>query len=239
MILISKRKLIIFICVVLFLSSIISYFKGAKTPVFSQNMSKKIVLDAGHGLPDGGAVGINGTIESTLNLSIAKKIEKLLTKKGYSVIMTRLDDNSLSPQGLSISARKKQDMHKRLEIINTSGADIFVSIHMNKFTDSRYRGAQIIYSKNYENSKTLAECLQERLHKIEKNTSKRSVFEAPGSIFLLRNAQIPAVIAECGFLSNYEEEKLLNDDDYQTQLAKAIYKGIMDYYKLSEKNEGV
>ena len=239
MILISKRKLIIFIAFVILLSSIISYFKGSKTSVFSQSLSKKIVLDAGHGLPDGGAVGINGSIESTLNLAIAKKVEKKLRKKGYEVIMTRCDDNSLSPEGLSIAARKKDDMHKRLEIINSSGADIFVSIHMNKFPDSKYKGAQIIYSQNYENSKTLALCLQERFHKIKNNTSKRSVMAAPKSIFLLKNAQIPAVIAECGFLSNYEEEKLLNDEDYQAELADAIYKGILDYYKNSEINKGV
>ncbi len=239
MILISKRKLIIFIAFVILLSSIISYFKGSKTSVFSQSMSKKIVIDPGHGLPDGGAVGMQGSIESTLNLAISKKVEKKLRKKGYSVIMTRLDENSLSPEGESISQRKKNDMHKRLEIINSSGADIFVSIHMNKFSDSKYSGAQIIYSKNFENSKTLALCLQERLHKIEKNTSKRSVLASPNSIFLLKNAQIPAVIAECGFLSNYEEEKLLNEEEYQAELADAIYKGILDYYKISEKNKGV
>ena len=110
---------------------------------------------------------------------------------------------------------------------------------MNKFTDSRYRGAQVIYSGNFEESKELASAIQKRLHLLPDNKSKRTEAKAPKGIFLLKNAQIPAVIVECGFLSNYDEEKLLNTDKYRKELTKAILDGIESYYERIGRSESI
>lgn len=238
MIFIAKRKRLIFILFTCLLALSLFLHHEKSENVFSFKQTRRIVIDAGHGLPDGGAVGMNGTIESTLNIKIAKLVEKSLTKKGYNVIMTRKNDDSITPPGEPLAKRKRNDMYKRLEIINSSDADMFVSIHMNKFTDSRYFGAQVIYSGNFTESEQLATFIQKRLCNLEANQSKRTQAKAPSGIFLLKNAKIPAVIVECGFLSNYDEEKLLNTPEYQNLLSSAIVKGIEDYYKKYE-NENI
>lgn len=239
MIFIPRRKLVVFMlfCLIFALTTFIMHHQS--TNVFSDKLSGRIVLDAGHGLPDGGAIGATGTVESTLNINIAKRVEKELTKDGYTVIMTRTDENSITDKSGTIAVQKKDDMHERLKIINTSDADIFVSIHMNKFTDSRYCGAQVLYSGNFDESAQLAALLQRELHALPDNKSKRTHLKAPPGIFLLKNAQIPAVLVECGFLSNFEEEKLLNTKEYQKAIAKAIVKGIESYYERDDKNENI
>lgn len=108
---------------------------------------------------------------------------------------------------------------------------------MNKFSDSRYSGAQTLYSKNFTQSQLLAELIQEEFHSIKENKSKRSPLKAPDGIFLLKKSNIPAVIAECGFLSNYEEEQLLNTSKYQKSIAKALVSGIEKYYSLQEERK--
>lgn len=239
MIFIPRRKIIVFTIFIAMLAFLSLTLHHQSSGVFSGKITKRIVLDAGHGLPDGGAIGATGTIESELNIKIAKKVQKLLKKKGYDVIMTREDENSICEDKKGISLRKKIDMQKRLEIINSSGADMFVSIHMNKFSSSSYCGAQVIYSGNYIESETLAGLIQKELHTLPDNKSKRAHLKAPSGIFLLKNAQIPAVIVECGFLSNFDEEKLLCTEKYQNALAKAIAKGIENYYERNEKNESI
>lgn len=239
MIFITRRKIVILIIFTFILSLSTFIIRHQSTDVFSNELTKKIIIDAGHGLPDGGAIGMNGTIESTINIKIARIVEKKLIKKGYTVIMTRTGEDSITQEGESIASRKKSDMKKRLEIINNNDADMFVSIHMNKFTDSRYRGAQVIYSGNFEESSFLASLIQQQLHTLPDNKSKRSSLKAPSSIFLLKNAEIPAVIVECGFLSNFEEEELLNSPEYQLSLAKAVTKGIENYYERKMQNENI
>lgn len=239
MIVIPRRKLVILVLFTIFFAVAVHILKIPDESAFSGEITKTVIIDAGHGLPDGGAVGMNGTIESTLNIKIARLVQKELEKKGYTVIMTREGEETIAKGDMPAGKLKKEDMYKRLEIINDSHADMFVSIHMNKFTDSRYRGAQVIYSGNFPESEMLAEILQKRLHSLPDNKSKRTQAKAPKGIFLLRNAQIPAVIVECGFLSNYEEEKLLNTEKYQKSMAKAILNGIEDYYERIDKNESV
>ncbi len=239
MIVIPRRKLAILILfAVLFVISV-SIEKNDEKAVFSGSITKVIIVDAGHGLPDGGAVGMRGSIESELNIKIAKLLQEGLTKKGFTVIMTREDENTIAQDSGSIGSRKKEDMHKRLNIINSSNADMAISIHMNKFTQSKYRGAQVIYSGNFPESKDLASAIQKRLHLLPDNISKRTEAKAPKGIFLLKNAQIPAVIVECGFLSNFEEEELLNTENYQKELASAILGGIEDYYERVGQNESI
>ena len=235
MIYIPRRKIVVFMLFTLIFALSALLLHRESENVFSGAVTGKIIVDAGHGLPDGGAVGATGTIESTLNIKIAKLLQKELRKNGYTVIMTRTDENTITENGKTIASRKKSDMHERLRIMNSSDADMFISVHMNKFSDSRYRGAQVIYSGNFEESALLAGVIQKSLHAIPENESKRTQAKAPSGIFLLKNAQIPAVIIECGFLSNFDEERLLNTKEYQNKLAKAIAEGIKCYYERKSK----
>lgn len=211
-------------------------FYRAHTDVLSQKITKTVVLDAGHGFPDGGAVGAHGSIESVLNLKIAKKAEKKLKNKKLHVIMTRRTEDGIHSCEGSVAEKKRNDMHNRLEIINSGKADIFVSIHMNKYPDPRYCGAQVIYSPNFRQSERLARLIQASLWKIDKSEAHREALRAPSGIFLLKNAQIPAVIVECGFLSNSADEQRLNTGSFQSAVAQAIADGIEQYYMESEES---
>ena len=232
MLIIEKRRLIK-IAIFLFITVIFfsfSKFEGKKISALSDKETKIIVIDAGHGLPDGGAVGMNGTIESVVNLQLSKQIEKKLKNIGYKVIMTRKSENGIFDCEGGMAEKKRNDMKNRLKIINSSNADMLISIHMNKFPDSKYSGAQVLYSSNYERSKQLAEAIQSEFQNMKDNPSKRSALKAPDGLYLMRNSSVPAVIAECGFLSNYGEEKNLNNKSYQQELANAVVNGIKAYY---------
>ena len=239
MIVIARRKVTLLLIFAILFATVLAKTREGTTAVFSNKISQRIIIDAGHGFPDGGAVGSCGSVECTLNLEIAKLIEKELKSKGYDVIMTRTGENCLSDEADSIAGRKRSDMYKRLDIINSSGADIFVSIHMNKFSNPVYRGAQVIYSRNFLQSRSLALHIQAELNNIAENKKKREALKAPSSLFLLKKAQIPSVIVECGFLSNFEEEALLGTKEYQVKLSRAVTSGIEKYYKEYENDENL
>lgn len=201
-------------------------FKG----VFSPSNGKTVVIDAGHGAPDGGAAAQDGTSEDKINLEISKKLRAILEEKCYNVIMTRETDEGIYSAGNSVKEKKLSDMHNREKIMNCSGADIFISIHMNKFSDPGVFGAQVFYSAGSEDSKLLAEQIQSELLALDKN-NKRVSKEAEASIYLLKKAKLPAVIAECGFLSNPAECEKLKTDEYKSELANAIFRGIENYFR--------
>ena len=182
-----------------------------------------IVLDAGHGGWDPGKTGTNGKNEKELNLAVVEKLEEYLEMGGAKVILTREKDDALG-------AGKKADMAERKRIANESGADILVSIHQNAFPSARAKGAQVFYHSSSENGKILAECVQENLRSRVDGSNGRQAKENK-DYYILRTTEIPAVIVECGFLSNAEEERLLNDGEYQEKLAWAIYCGILDYFE--------
>ncbi len=236
MLIISKKKFFLISGFIALTVAALFLIGACKLPAFAKKPTGVVLIDAGHGYPDGGAIGMNGSIESTLNIKVAKLVKKKLISKGYTVLMTREGENAIADDGKTMAKRKLSDMTKRLDIINNSGADILVSIHMNKFSDSRYKGAQVLYSANYAESEILAKNIQAELCAIPENESKRSFLKAPNSIYLMKNATIPAVIAECGFLSNFEEEQLLNTSQYREKLANAIVDGIINYYKEVRNN---
>ena len=236
MLIISKKKFFLIMSFIAFTAVSIIVIEAYMLPAFAKKPVGKVLIDAGHGFPDGGAIGMNGSIESTLNIKLARLVKKKLIKKDYSVIMTREDENAVADEGKTIAKRKYSDMVKRLEMINSSGADMLVSIHMNKFPDSRYKGAQVLFSSNYTESEILAKQIQAELCAIPENESKRSFLKAPSSIYLMKNSTIPAVIVECGFLSNFEEEQLLNTPEYMEKIATAIVDGITNYYKEVQNN---
>lgn len=190
-----------------------------------------VVLDAGHGEPDGGCVGSDGTKEAGLNLAVTKMLEKNLADSGFKTVMTREGENGLFKQTEgSIKEKKREDMKKRLNIKNSSGADIFVSIHMNKFEQEKYHGAQVLYDKTNENARLLAEKIQAALLSCDPTNTMQAAAN-DGSIFLLKSSAIPSVIVECGFLSNAEELKKLKDSKYQQKIAEAVCRGISDYFE--------
>ena len=191
-----------------------------------------VVIDAGHGMPDGGAVGIGGTIEQKINLEVSKRVEEVLAGKGIKVIMTRSDENSLSEEreGKTLREMKKEDMNKRLNIIKESNAQLFVSIHMNQFPQEKVSGLRLFFDKNHPETKELAEMMQKRMSEVT-GAKMYAVKTADQSLFLMKNPPIPAVLVECGFISNPEEEKKLNDEDYQSRLAWAIAEAVEIYLK--------
>ncbi len=186
---------------------------------------KTVVIDAGHGFPDNGAVSESGIYENEINLEIAKKLEKQLKKAGMTVIMTRKDSNSLST---SKTNNKREDLNKRVGIRDSSDADLFVSIHLNHFSDSRYSGAQVFYGSGNEESELAAGILQSNLIKLVDPNNKRTPMKSDG-IYIIKNTKIPSVLVECGFLSNPNEAKLLNTSEYQKKLSSALYCGICEY----------
>ena len=234
---IIKRKRILIIFSIIFISIYVSvleinYRNDLKVveTVSVPVSNKVIVVDAGHGTPDEGAESSNGTTEAEINLKIALKLQKLLEQSGTTVILTRSDENGIYESNSdSIREKKISDMHNRVKIGNESGADIFVSIHLNKINESQYDGWQTFYKKGSEESKFLAEYIQESLN----NSMQRENNRIPAmlnSIYLMKNIEIPICLVECGFLSNPEEEQLLLTDEYQEQLAWGIFNGINDYF---------
>ncbi|MBQ8299026.1 MAG: N-acetylmuramoyl-L-alanine amidase [Clostridia bacterium] len=190
-----------------------------------------IVVDAGHGEPDGGAVSANGVKESDLNLMIAKKLRDKLKEENFNVVMTRENENNVADstmQNSSIREIKTADLNNRVKIANGSDALLLVSIHMNKFQDSKYRGWQTFYSQNSEKGKLLAESIQESIKESVEIENNRTALKIDG-IKIIDKSTIPAVIVECGFLSNPEECALLQNDEYQEKLAEGIKSGIEKY----------
>ncbi len=193
-----------------------------------------VVIDAGHGLPDGGAVGVGGTIEQKINLSVAKKVEEVLSVRGIRVIMTRNDENCLSEEadGKSLREMKKEDMNERLKIIKKSDADLFVSIHMNHFEQEKVNGLRLFYDKKHPETEELAKSMQQKMSEIT-GAKTYAVKTVDQSLFLMKNSPVPVILAECGFMSNPEEERKLNDEDYQSRLAWAIAQSVEEYLKNS------
>lgn len=188
-----------------------------------------IILDAGHGGMDGGAIGKTGTVEKYINLSITQKLKGYLDLFGYTTLMLREDDNGLYEEKGRIRDKKIQDMNTRKTLIKKYGGDIFISIHLNKFPEEKYYGAQVFYDKGDENGHRLATILQQQLIKDLNNGNSR-VEKASSDYFLLKGNGIPSIIVECGFLSNSNEEALLKDETYQNKIAVSIFKGINEYY---------
>ncbi len=195
--------------------------------VFSQVKPFTVVVDAGHGEPDGGAVGVGGTLEKDINLSIALKVREILESHGVRVIMTREDDNAIYDSNAdSLHEKKVSDMRNRADIVNKSNADLFLSIHMNSFPDHKSQGLHIFYTALHPEAKTLANNIQTEISKIT-GAKTHTVKTASQSLYLMKNSKIPTVLAECGFLSNPEEEKLLNDDTYQSKIAFGLSRAIL------------
>ena len=196
----------------------------------SENDGKTVIIDAGHGGEDGGASSASGLIEKHLNLEISCILRDMLEKAGVEVVMTRTDDRLLYDRNVDFQGRKKKlDLAARLEVARTYEEGIFVSIHMNSFSDKRYSGLQVWYSQNCPGSMVLAQKIQSHTREKLQPNNKRTIKAADSKIFLLDNAISPAVLIECGFLSNPEEARLFESQAYKNELARVIYEAIMEF----------
>lgn len=189
-----------------------------------------VIIDAGHGGGDGGAVSADGVLEKGINLSIAHNTEDLLRLFGFETQMTREDDSWLTGEGQNVRQRKLNDMKARLSIFNSSERNVVISIHQNKFSDRNAHGTQVFYSPNNENSLLLADSIKNAVKSALQPDNDRLSKPADAGIYLLKNTENPAVIVECGFLSNADECRKLTDDDYQKKMSLAIATGFMDYF---------
>lgn len=184
-----------------------------------------IVIDAGHGGRDGGSVGVNGTIEKEINLEYAMLLKDKLVKSGFKVELTRKNDNGLYS---NLDKNKKQsDMNARFKIIKKTNPNLVISIHMNSFRDKSAKGATTYYRKNDNSSKMCADLIQKSLHTYCGAKMQNSKV---GDYYMLNCSYYTAVLVECGFLSNPEEEVLLNSDYYKEQITEAIFKGVLLYF---------
>jgi len=193
-----------------------------------------VIIDPGHGGPDGGAVGIDGTIEKDINLSIALKLRDVLDLCGINTLMTRETDVSIHDSGIEgIRRQKISDIKNRFNLIEGTENAVYVSIHQNHFSSQKYKGTQVFYSPNNPESKRFAQVLQEDFISFIQPQNIRQCKKSGTEIYLLYHARCPAVMIECGFLSNPEETQMLKSDEYQNKLSIVAADGIVKFLTLS------
>lgn len=200
------------------------------SPVNSSSVNKPIIIiDAGHGGEDGGAVA-NNVVEKDINLKIALKLKDVFKTAGFEVGLTRNKDVMINSEGTSLRERKVSDMKNRLSIYNENNNNIVISIHQNKYNIEKYNGTQVFYSINNKNSKYLAECIKDNIHNLIQPYNNREIKPCGRNIYLLYNSKVPSVIVECGFISNINEANKLIQDEYQKEIVFAIYSGFLKYF---------
>lgn len=222
-----KAIIVVIITVIMF----VLYFKYVNSTISTFALStanKTIIIDPGHGGFDPGKVGNVGSHEKDINLQISLKLQSYLEQSGAHVIMTRTKDKDLD--GDDTKKSKKQDMLNRSEIINNNEGDILISIHQNAFPDSTVKGAQAFYYNDSKEGDKLAKSIQDSIKKYADKENKR-MHKSNSDYYVLRTSQIPAVIVECGFLTNTQEEERLNTDEYQEEMAWAMYIGVIEYFQ--------
>ena len=202
----------------------ICFFALARTAAQAQRLT--VVIDAGHGGVDGGVVGkTSGRKESDINLSISRYLQEEFEEAGFLVVQTRPTEAGL--YGMATAGYKRRDMQKRAEIINSNSPALMISVHQTFFSLSSRRGAQVFFRENSENSRTLACSIQSALNNMPECVKKTDALK--GDYYVLNCNDFPAVIVECGFLSNAEDEALLLSREYQKRLARVIKEGALSY----------
>ncbi len=228
--------LAVFFIIVIFIGLIVLviYKNERSISSFANNLDTKyktVIIDAGHGGIDGGAVAKDGTLEKDINLALSKKLETAMKLMGYNVVMTRAKDELIFDAGTCNTIRQKKvsDIHNRTNLINSTPDSIVVSIHQNKFSSAKYSGTQVFYSPNNEDSEPLAQSIQLAVRELLQPENKREIKKTGTNIYMLYYAKVPAVMVECGFLSNIEECNKLKSYDYQKQMMFCIMCGILNY----------
>lgn len=227
---------IILTTVFLFTILIIDKTRSVSTDNILYTDTPVIIIDAGHGGEDGGAVVQENIVEKDINLAIAQKTNEILSLFGFNTYMVRETDKLIYDSDSKTQRQKKNsDLRNRLNIMNNYDNCFYISIHQNKFEDSRIWGAQTFYSPNDEHSPILAEFIQSSIVELTQPTNKRVIKKTGTNVFVIYNATKPAIMVECGFMSNSDELAKLKDDKYQKQMSFAISNGILNYYILEVK----
>ncbi|WP_243159333.1 N-acetylmuramoyl-L-alanine amidase CwlD [Clostridium sp. cel8] len=227
------KKLICTVIVSILLTQLFQYTVYADSSFVNKSSKDEItiLIDPGHGGMDGGAETKDGIIEKDINLKISMKLRDRLKKQGYKVFMTRNTDKGLYGSEGKIRKKKIEDLNNRVKLKKDTHCDMFVSIHLNMFPQSKYYGAQVWYSKNDE-SKKLARIVQNNLiQDLDRNNNRREKAASNLYKILRENDTMPSIIVECGFLSNYEEKQKLISDSYQEKIAVSLSKSINEYYE--------
>lgn len=212
-----------------------SLFKNAnsqtQSTAASGNEQKKIiVIDPGHGGEDGGTIGVNGVYEKDLNLAVSKTLSLVLRFAGYEVIETRTEDILLYDRSVDYEGRKKVlDLAARLETAQNAMPDIFVGIHMNAFPQEKYSGLTVYYSKNHPGGYDAAIGLQSAVKSTLQPDNYREIKAAGSNIYLLDRLTCPAVLIECGFLSNPEECEKLSTEEYRQRLSFVFFSSLASF----------
>lgn len=222
---IKKRTLCAILVGVILVCSVVGVCYAVRA-ASSPKAQYTIVIDAGHGGRDGGAVGSTGVTESELNLEFSLKLKEMCEEYGFKVVLTRKDMNGL--YSLFATNKKKSEMKKRQEIIEKAKPDVVVSIHMNSFSSSS-SGAQCFYASGNEAGEKLATRVQQALSTEIEHTG---VTAKVGDFYVLNCIDYASVLVECGFLSNPEEEQKLCDEEYQTNFCRTLLYGILDYFEM-------
>lgn len=235
MICIRKKEIIGLFCLVVFLTgfaAILWYGADSReAAVFSSEEALStvtVVIDPGHGGEDGGAVAGDGTVESTLNLAIAKRLQELLLFTGQSVVMTREEDISIhSEDAQTIREKKVSDLANRVSLVQDTPNAVLISIHQNSLPEApSVRGAQVFYG-DVSGSEALADSVQKSLNATVNLGNEKKIHPISSSIYLMKHVDCPAILVECGFLSNQPENALLKENAYQMRLAAAIASGFL------------
>jgi len=205
----------------------LSGHRQAATALVSVRLpDRQLILDAGHGGEDGGAVSLSGVPESQINLAVTVKLDQILGFCGVSSELLRESDISLhDPSANTLREKKVSDLHNRVSAIEGTPNALVVSIHQNTFADPAYHGAQVFYRAG-EESQALAQSVQEALRTIDAG-NKRKPAKIPDSVYLMKHITCPAILVECGFLSNPAEERALREEGYQAKLALCIASGVL------------
>ena len=230
----AKRLVVGILCLLFVVCSILTWGNKPKSHLVGEEAERilpVIILDAGHGGIDSGTSGADGTEEKDLNLAIAMKTKELLKAFGFSVVMTRTEDDLISDQALpTIRERKREDLQKRLAMTEQTKNCVLVSIHQNYYQDGYYSGAQVFYSTNHEEGELLARAMQKALIEHLQPQNTRQIKPSGKDIYLLYQSKCPAVMVECGFMSNAKELSMLKNEKYQTKLAFTLALSLLSFY---------
>lgn len=219
--------------------SVITAVPDTDTSADVSSSKMTVVIDPGHGGEDGGAVAADGTLEKTLNLEFAKTLQSTCKILGIDAVLTRDTDTLLYDKYSDLEdytgKKKVYDLKNRLRFTEEIGENtIFVGIHMNKFSDSKYSGTQVYYSSNSQDSMTLAQGIQSKVKESLQPENNREIKKAGSSIFLLKRLEVPAILAECGFLSNEVETERLKNDEYKKEFSLTTAVAIGEFINTKE-----
>lgn len=232
----QKLLVVVFICLFPIVLLLILFYSAEVVDSDSKvGLKPLLIIDAGHGGFDGGAIAIDGTLEKDINLDISQRLSVVAELSGFDVVMVREEDTAVCDEGFdTIRQKKVSDIHNRLELTNKYSDAAFISIHQNSFGQSKYWGTQVFYGPNNSQSKNLASSIQNSISLNLQKDNKREIKKAEKNLYILYNTNSTAVMVECGFLSNEDECKRLQQPIYQQQLAFEIVRALTEFKFLSD-----